>query len=147
MDARRVQPDDIATALNMANAYYGGNLTFKNGPDWTSGTVVRFTLRVESSGQAGAARGFSGRRSTSACWHAHRDVLAALFTLRPDAVVSTAVAKYEGASGFLDRFPDTAWRNVGSHMQPLYMVNACDCQADEEDNGPVVAGLEALIPG
>jgi hypothetical protein len=68
-----------------------------------------------------------GRRIPAACWHAYRDVLAALFDQCPAARVRTALAVYRGREGFERHYPATAYVNVGSQMQPAHMPELCDC--------------------
>ena len=86
----------------------------------------------------GARRSWSGRRIAASCWHAYRDVLAAIFELNPDARVYTALAKYKGKQGFYDNYPQTAGQNVGSMVSPAYMPELCDCDLygiDTRENG------------
>lgn len=155
MDAINVTPDDVETALHAANHLHGGNLIFNNGPVRKNGKRVTFTIRVRDSHADGAKvnirHGLSNghpsvseRRSTSACWHAHRDVLAALFLLHPDATVITAMARYEGANGFLDTFPATAHRNIGSQVFPITMAESCDCHTYDLD-GMLVRRLRDVL--
>ena len=92
--------------------------------------------RARNSGEydemaSGARRSWSGRRAPIACWHAYRDVLAELFIRYPDARVQTSMATYRGAQGFLNDFPDTAYKNIGSMMSPATMPDLCDCGYSE----------------
>jgi len=105
---------------------YDGNLVV-TADSYQSGSLVRARVGVLSSREPGARRSWSGGRIPSACWHAYRDVLAALFDQRPAARVRTALAVYRGREGFERDYPATAYRNVGSAMQPAYMPELCDC--------------------
>lgn len=88
---------------------------------------TNFTLAVRSSFGPGARRSGSGRRMPKACWHAHRDVMVDIFTLAPDARLTSALADYRGLEDFLAAFPHTAHTNVGSQMQPAEIGSLCEC--------------------
>ena len=105
---------------------YDGNIVFKREPE-SSGNFVFFTLTVLKSANVGGRRSNTGRKIAAACWHAHRDVMHAIFDLNPDAVLVSALARYEGQEDFLDKFPDTGYTNIGSQYQPLDMEDACEC--------------------
>ncbi len=89
--------------------------------------AVQFTLRVADSKKAGARRSSSGRRTVSACWHAHRDVMIKVFEMNPGANLYTAWAHYKNKESFYDLYPGTANKNVGSQMQPAYPEELCEC--------------------
>ncbi len=67
------------------------------------------------------------RRVHAVCWHGHRDFMIELFELDPDARVKTAIADYRGKADFEQKFPDTAYRNVGAPIYPRYMCEVCTC--------------------
>jgi hypothetical protein len=90
-------------------------------------TAIQFTLRVQDSKKAGARRSASGRRTASACWHAHRDVMMEIFKMNPDTNLKTVMAHYKNKESFYDLFPGTADINVGSQMQPAYPEELCNC--------------------
>lgn len=92
-----------------------------------AGTRFRVKLRVKLSKGKFGRRSHSGRRIAALCWHGFRDVLMELFDRFPDAKVSTAYAVYDGRQGFLDKFPGTGQRNIGSVMEPMTAASACDC--------------------
>lgn len=82
---------------------------------------------VATNGRSIAARrSWSGRRTNAACWHAYRDVLRAILTEYPDAIVSTALARYEGLAGFEETYPHTVNKNIGSVVAPAYMDELCN---------------------
>lgn len=117
MKVRGLDKPDVRRALESANRNYGGNLTFSRAPE-QYGNFVIFTLRVTDSSGPGAQRSESGRKTVSACWHAHRDLMNAIFWRAPDAILVTALARYEGALDFVEKFEATrdALGNV-----------SCDC--------------------
>ena len=84
-------------------------------------------IGISSSGM-GVRRSWSGRRMNAACWHAFRDCIRAILTEYPNAVVTTAMARYEGLSGFERVYPDTAYSNVGSLFSPVCMPDLCECE-------------------
>lgn len=83
-------------------------------------------IRVENSRESGARTSWSGRRTVSACWHAHRDVFREIFAQYPETVIVTALARYT-ADTFEDVYPSTAYNNIGSMAAPAYMPQLCDC--------------------
>lgn len=107
---------------------YDCNVIFNREPE-RKGNFVFFTLRVNDSSRDGHRITHSGRRHHSACWHVHRDVMREIFDANADAILVTALARYEGRDDFERKYPATGETNVGSMMQPLYMINACDCNA------------------
>jgi hypothetical protein len=123
-------------ALDIVNQSYGDNLALKNVRTDRGGNP-QFTLTVKSSHAQGSRLGRpSGytkegkpkqRHIKSACWHAHRDFLRALFLLEPKATVTTALARYEGLQGFESKYPATGTGNVGSLLQPASYDSLCEC--------------------
>jgi len=87
----------------------------------------RGRIAVTDSRGAGARRSSSGRRGPYACWHVFRDVFFAIFEAHPDAVIRTGLAVYRGRENFLDTYPGTARRNVGSAVAPANMPDLCEC--------------------
>lgn len=59
-----------------------------------------------------------GRRIWAASWAGHYVFMRAVFTIDPDAIIHTSHAEYRGIGDFLAKAPGTAWRNVGSMIQP-----------------------------
>lgn len=109
---------------------YGGNIivaydAHDNGGKRRPRCTARLAAR-DSRGP-GTRRSWSGRRGPYACWHAYRDVLAAVFAMYPDAVIRTGMVTYRGANGFRSAYPDTAYRNIGSQFSPVTMPELCDC--------------------
>jgi hypothetical protein len=127
---------------DVASTLYDGNITVRTDEDRSNraGHRATFTLRATDtagSGAKGSASAFgkgtgpNGRRRTiSACWHAHYDVLAQLFGRFPDARVVTAIATY-AAPTFRERALATAYLNVGSQLCPVSAPDCCECDHSE----------------
>ena len=127
MKIKGITENDLRAALNDASTeLYADNLQFNREPE-REGNFLHFTLRVKNSHEPGAARAStSNRRLVAACWHAHRDVMRAIFRRAPDALLVTALARYEGTAGFEHEFPHTGTQNAGSIMQPRARQNCCE---------------------
>lgn len=128
-DVSTAQIREIVTAVS--NELYEGNIITDRLDDESSSRTIwtTFTLRVLSSkGRGHKVNRATGRRSVGACWHAHRDVLAAFFDRYPDARVQSMYATYMNRISFLDKFPETGYINVGSKMFPLLAKEACECE-------------------
>lgn len=121
----------------VSEARYAGNVTLARGAHTVrhtrNGLTVSLRTVVRDSREAGARRSGSGRRMPAACWHATRDVLAAMFDADPDAVVTTAMARYDGRDGFHRTFPGTADHNVGSMIAPASIEEMCECPGEVRD--------------
>ena len=142
----------LEQAVKIANREYshnilliGSNAGGKSTPLVTvnrNGSRIRFALRVADCREPGhrlhirySMNGKTHRkRSHYACWHAHRDVLAALFDLLPRARVlsgsrfaSGGRIVYDGKQGFLDTYRESD-RNIGSLMFPVYFSESCECE-------------------
>lgn len=125
---RKVSRDQFAAVVSKVSESYGGNIIVHHDMREDGVRFPRLTgrIRVESSRASGARRSWSGRRTVSACWHAHRDVFRELFAQYPEATVQTSMARYT-ASNFEDVYPDTGNRSIGSMMAPAYMPELCEC--------------------
>lgn len=135
----------LKVAIDAMNdtPHYGGDVdTILIKSETVRPHVYDFTLRIADSRMVGAAVAASGRRSVNACWHAHRDVMSALFAQHSRMTLTSAVTRYLGRSGFLDAFADTGYRNIGSLAQPVKAVNACKCGLGVGEYGP---GVEDAI--
>lgn len=115
-----------AIVAHVSQTWYAGNLVFKRQPEWR-GNFLLFTLTVIASKNAGGRRSNTGRKIAAACWHAHRDVMLAIFEQSPDALLVSALARYDGQPDFLNKYPATGYKNIGSIAVPLSMSQACDC--------------------
>lgn len=138
MQVWNVSPEVVKASVAAASERYGGNVICDGEPEHTGVTVkssVRLKLRVKDSAGPGAGisidrfgstkKGY--RRKVSACWHAHRDVLAEIFRACPDARVKSVMADYRGADDFERKFPDTAHVNIGSMVYPVAAGDSCLC--------------------
>lgn len=119
-----ISADSLAWVVwAVSQNHYGDNLEFKRQPEKV-GRAVAFTLTVDRSDGPGARRSATGRRISAACWHAHRDVLRAIFGVCPDARVKSAVADYRGVEDFEEKFDDTGCTDIGDHVE---YRQACEC--------------------
>ena len=118
----------------VSNLKYNGNIVFKNGPNQASRNAVNFTLTVRDSSAQGSRRSKDGRRIAAACWHAHRDIMQAIFSQYPEARLVSALAEYRGEFDFLDTFEATGKTNIGSIAQPMRADAACNCEEFSPDN-------------
>ena len=125
MRMARVRPDQFARAVANVAPRYGGNLAVHPDAHPVGSATVGRVYAPDSKGP-GARRSYSGRRGPWACWHAYRDVLRELFTISPDATITTTMARYTAAN-FETTYPATAYRNIGSRTSPAYMDEMCDC--------------------
>ncbi len=119
-----------AAVVTAGIEFYDDNLMFNREPE-QQGQWLHFTLRVKDSHKPGAGRSSSyhnrGHRQVSACWHAHRDVMRAIFRTAPDALLVTALARYEGTDSFEHEFPATGTLNVGPPIDPITRQECCEC--------------------
>jgi hypothetical protein len=120
----------VVQAVSSAN--YDGNLIFKRLPE-TVGRAVRFTLTVRKAADPGGRRSNTGRKVCAACWHCHRDVMAAIMAIVPNARIKTAQADYRGREDFDDKFESTGHTNCGSTMEPLDYRDSCECEGETDD--------------
>ena len=120
---------------------YGGNIIVSQDGHDTGTRKPRCTARLAArdSHGAGARVCWSGRHGPWACWHAYRDVLAAVFYANPEAVIRTGIGGgtlYRGRDGFLAAYPATAGVNIGSQVQPAYMPDLCECASTQTPDVP-----------
>lgn len=66
------------------------------------------------------------RRVHAVCWHGHKAFYDEVFAVNKDAVVITALSRYNGMDDFENKFQDTACHEIGSQMNPCYISEACD---------------------
>lgn len=128
--SRGITPNDLKAAIDAANVAHGYALH----AEIAGGNGGAFNARIvpDSSRDHGARRSADtpwrpGRRVKAACWHAHRDVLLALFDRKPDGRVQSAFADYQGRDDFRRKFPLTASHNVGSQAYPQRICDLCSC--------------------
>lgn len=111
-----VSDNEILELLERAIDEFGGEVLI-NEPK-VSRTGVRFTLRCVHSDSEHARRSASGRRTRSATWEVHRNVLRNLFTVYPFLTIVTGVITYKGSDHFERAHPGTYYHNVGSQICP-----------------------------
>lgn len=150
MEFKGITPDEVeAIVYAVGQQHYGDNLTV----DWERRPKVvargaRWRGRIvprSSYGQGARVSATIGRRQRAACWHAFRDVFGAIFDARPEARISTSLARYT-FDNFLDTFPATAYENVGSQIRPITMPELCYC-LDHEPARVLKTALPASITG
>lgn len=100
---------------------YSGNVIVDDSAHVITDNRFRARLRVKDSREHGARLSWTGRHIPAASWEAYRDVLSAVFEQFPNARVQTSMATYRGREDFESKYPETAYVNVGSIMQPAYM--------------------------
>ena len=61
------------------------------------------------------------------CWHGFRDFMIAMYELDSNLRFVTAKATYKNKDDFYIKFPDTAYKNIGSQMNPINFGDACLC--------------------
>lgn len=120
--------EEFKSAVAAASENYGGNLVIHDDAKAISGKSSRGRVTVLDSRGWGARRSWSGRHGKWACWHAYRDVMEEIFNINSDARLRTSLAVYDGLDGFRENYPATAYKNIGSMMQPAYMPQLCDCR-------------------
>jgi len=129
MQIKGMSLDQWTNVVDAVSAeLYDGNIIVNRDSDDRSNSRTnhcRTSLRVKNSRGHGARMSWSGRRTVSACWHAHRDVFREAFRLYPDAVISTVLARYT-AENFEETYRKTAYVNVGSMMSPAYAPELCE---------------------
>lgn len=122
-------PQDRLSAIMtyVSEDYYGGNLTFEL-EDLHGVRRNRFRFKMgATSGKPGGRKSASGRRGPWACWDAFRDVLAGIFIEDPEALIRTGMATYKNARDFLNKYPYSGDRNVGSMAAPVSYGDLCEC--------------------
>ena len=61
------------------------------------------------------------------CWHGFRDFMIAMYELDGNLRFVTAHTTYNNKDNFYIKFPDTAYKNIGSLMNPINFGDACLC--------------------
>jgi len=108
---------ELEAALKIVNKEYAGNLRLEV-------DIHRrlFSLRVKELDKPGMSVSYSGRRSRSACWHAHGHFFDALFLhINPGAVIYSRGNKITKNTGNWEHY------NVGSSVSPVDASEQCYC--------------------
>ena len=141
MIIRDIEEHDLCAALDVTNYAYRGNLRFREGPEPIpkGHKLWRVRLGVKDLDGPGSRRLVAwswwdrswwdrkARRASSACYHAHRDFLYAIFERAPDARAITVLALYEGLTDFEATHQRAGRLNVGSFFEPVRFEDCCDC--------------------
>lgn len=142
-----INDNDLREIVGMvSSAYYGDNLTLKT-CEKKSDRRTSWTLKVRSSSLQGAHHSApligneTGRRTVSACWHCHRDVMCEIYDRDPNARIASGMIKYANVQDFVDNFGSTYYRNAGSMARPVRYGTLCLC----EDNPAVRPNYHHLL--
>lgn len=127
MDITGITFDQMTVIVARVSADYDGNLTLHHDAKPLTSRSFRGRIVGVKSDGPGTRRSWSGRRGPWACWHAYRDVMLAVFAENQNARIRTSLADYKGEADFLEKYPATAYKNIGSMMAPAYMPELCDC--------------------
>lgn len=157
--------DDVNTVIrDVSRDLYDDNLIVKSCEDRgnSRGPRAIFTLQVLDShaGRPGAigVPGRTGngphgmkRRSNSACWHAHWDVIEELLRRYPDARVTSGfrlrdVAVQYTAATFRETALATAHLNVHTWAGPTTMPECCECDHSRYTDEPPTVDTELSRP-
>lgn len=109
---------------------YGRNLLAQK--TWEKGRRVSFTIQTRDAYAYGSRTAASGRHMPKASWEAHRDVMAAIFSMDPDARIKAGRTTYEGRKHFHDTFEETGDWNVGSNARPV-TLRSCSIPKEGHD--------------
>ena len=154
MIIRGIEKWDLWAALGVANYAYRGNLCFREDPkpiEDSSRRGWRVRLGVKDLNGPGRrrwvfqswwAQSWWDRKAghiLSACYHAHRDFLYAVFERAPYAQVVTSLAVYAGLVDFEATHRRTGRLNVGSFFEPVRFEDCCDCSKTFPE-------IEAMVP-
>jgi hypothetical protein len=129
--------EDIAREVGVC--LYGDDVSNSRGDRWAGRLVPdNYSTRggsLMAKYQRTSATNYSERNGRywkvhAVCWHGYRDFFRVLFSRFPTARVSTMFADYRGAADFLTKYPETAWRNVGSQFYPRNAEDVCECDVD-----------------
>jgi hypothetical protein len=123
---------DIEQAIAVVNLkeYFDHNIKFSYEPAFIGKDkqgllkyrlVLRTCSREES--KAGIAYSASGRKTSSACWHAHGMFFAVILNL--DGWIEARDKKIKSHA---DNWQDF---NVGNYYNPLQASNACRCSSND----------------
>ena len=68
------------------------------------------------------------RKINAICWHGYRDFINELYTINENLRIVSAQATYLNKEDFLNKYPDTAYNNIGSIIKPMNYADACLCE-------------------
>lgn len=120
MELKNSNEQELNQALTEVNKRFAGNIRLNDVR--SKGRKLIFTLRTNSSKNPGGARSASGRRTGSACWHAHGYFFEELLEINPEAVIKSVIGTIDNNGG---NWED---QNCGSMMYPAMMSDCCDCE-------------------
>lgn len=120
--------EKLELALKAVNSIFDSNIKLNNVKVLTA-ERVRFTLRVKDSKLAGAAYSTRGRRTGSACFHAHGAVIDALIW-QNCTVYTTRNRKRAKITWYEDNWTDVlVGTNWHGDLKGIYHSELCLCTA------------------
>ena len=125
MKLKGITPEQLNQIIKEVNETHKSTIRANYGTP--RGRFISFTLRVKSGKDNLHGLGPTGRNLNTLCWHGHKYVMEKIFELEPSAILVSTIARYEGITGFENHYMDTAYKNVGSLMSPMFMVDRCNC--------------------
>jgi len=137
MLAKHCTMANLDAALTIVNKKYLGNIRLYD--VGTRGKHVKFRLKTNDPKGPGVARGASGKRTGSGCWHAHGDFFEALLKVNPKAIIVTRISTISADGG---NWQDV---NVGSQVNYLDASEACDCEISKSLTGKPNANEAKLV--
>jgi len=66
-------------------------------------------------------------RINAVCWHGFKHFFDEMFDRRPGGKIVTALATYDTIDGYHENYLATQYHNIGSAIDPVYLVDACTC--------------------
>ena len=69
----------------------------------------------------------SKRKVNAICWHGFRDFISEIYKFHPHVRVVSSTATYLNKQDFEYKYPNTAYKNIGSQIQPMSYADACLC--------------------
>ena len=132
-----LQPDELrAIAHELGLKIYDDHPTYGRGGIRKDGRAWNFRLALDATQKKDGWAKYhrtstsyfhEGRKVAAVCWHGHRDFMIEVYKRDPDARIKSAFADYRGVADFREKYPKTAYRNLGSMMNPVYAMHACAC--------------------
>lgn len=94
-------------ALALGNANFDGNVKYAYEPAQISRVCFRLRLQHKQPGPGSSMT--KKRRGPAVCWHAHRDFMRAIYTINPDARITTSFGTYNNERDFEFRHAQTRY--------------------------------------
>jgi len=135
-----ITEETLAEMVKSVSASYDNNIGFRTGPTRIGPTRIRFTLR-NLGGLCGAAGSRNWRshgsgprnlrKTTSACYHAHAEMFAAIFAMDPNAKIVTSFFMARKVTVTRENLADWLIQSrdidVGTLASPMFAEDLCEC--------------------